>query len=83
MEGVLPDMEALLDMGKKHQATREPWEMSLHEELPSLDCSSHHLPSRLTFRAHNNPILQTEFLHILEENLDIGDLCPFLLSFAE
>ena len=43
------------------------------------------LPSRLTFRAYNSPILKTESLRIFksEEKLDIGDLCPFPLSFAE
>ena len=59
-----PGYGAHLDTRKECQATQEPWEMSLHEELPSLDCSSHHLPSRLTFRAYHNPILKTEFLHI-------------------
>ena len=48
-------------------------------------CARHYLPSGLPFRAYNNPILKTEFLHISqsEENVDIGDLCPFPLSFAE
>ena len=52
--------------------------------LLSVVCASYYLLSRLTFRAYNNPILKTEFLHISwsEENLDIGDLCPFPLSFA-
>ena len=59
MERVVLDMGAHLDTRKECQATQEPWEMSLHEELPSLDCSSHHLPSRLTFRAYNKPILKT------------------------
>ena len=38
VEGVLPDMGALLDTRKEYQATREPWEVSLHGGLPSLGC---------------------------------------------
>ena len=38
MEGVLPDMGALLDTRKEYQASREPWEVSLHGGLPSLGC---------------------------------------------
>ena len=32
VEGVLPDMEAHLDTRKEHQATWEPWEVSLPGE---------------------------------------------------
>ena len=38
VEGMLLDMGACLDMMKEHQATQEPWEVSLHEGLPSLGC---------------------------------------------
>ena len=38
VEGVLPDMGACLDTRKGHQATREPWEVSLPGGLPSLGC---------------------------------------------
>ena len=30
VDGVFPDMGAYLDTRKEHQATREPWEVSLH-----------------------------------------------------
>ena len=33
VEGVLPDMGACLDIRKKHQATQEPWEVSLHVDF--------------------------------------------------
>ena len=77
-------MGARLGMRKEHQATQELLEVSLHEGVPFLGCLCL-TPSGLTSRAYNNPILKTEFLHIsyLEENLDIGDLCPFPLFFAE
>ena len=38
VEAVLPDMGAHLETRKEHQATREPWEVSLHRGLPSLGC---------------------------------------------
>ena len=31
VDGVSPDMGACLDTRKEHQATQEPWEVSLHE----------------------------------------------------
>ena len=36
--GAAPDMGACLDTRKEHQATRELWEVSLHEEVPFLGC---------------------------------------------
>ena len=38
VDGVLPDMGARLDTRKEQQATRELWEVSLHEEVPFLGC---------------------------------------------
>ena len=38
VEAVLPDMGAQLETRKEHQATREPWEVSLHGRLPPLGC---------------------------------------------
>ena len=38
VEGVLPDIGACLDTRKEHQATRELWEVSLHEGVPFLSC---------------------------------------------
>ena len=38
VEGVLLGMGARLDTRKRHQATRELWEMSLHGGVPSLGC---------------------------------------------
>ena len=36
MEEVLPDTGSRLDTKKELQATQEPWEVSLHGEVPSL-----------------------------------------------
>ena len=36
--GAAPDMGACLDTRKEHQATRELWEVSLHEGVPFLSC---------------------------------------------
>ena len=63
VEEVLPDMGARLGTRKTHQATRELWEVSLHEGVPFLGCLCL-TPSGLTSRAYNNPILRPEFLHI-------------------
>ena len=40
VEEVLPDMGACLNTRKEHQATWEPWEVSLHGAggVPSLGC---------------------------------------------
>ena len=38
VEEVLLDTGAHLDTRKEHQATQEPWEVSLHRGLPSLCC---------------------------------------------
>ena len=67
VDGVLPG--AHLDTRREHQAPREPWKVSLHGSLMGgflllVVCASHHLPSRLTFRAYDNPIFKTELLHI-------------------
>ena len=67
VEGVLPG--AHLDTRREHQAPREPWKVSLHGSLMGgflllVVCASHHLPSRLTFRVYDNPVLKTELLHI-------------------
>ena len=56
VEEVLPDMGARLDTRKEHQATWELCEVSLYEWggwgfLLLVVCASHHLPTRLTFRA--------------------------------
>ena len=70
VEGMLLDMGAGLDTRKEHQATWELCEVSLYEWggwgfLLLVVCASHHLTTRLTFRAYNSPILLTEFLHNL------------------
>ena len=38
VEGMLPDMGAHLHTRKEPQATRELWEVSLHEGVPFLGC---------------------------------------------
>ena len=74
VEGVLPDMGARLVTRKKHQTIWElweapvslgAWEVNLYGGfLLLVACASHHLPSKLTFRAYNNLILKTGFLLI-------------------
>ena len=62
--GMLLNMGVHLDARKEHEATRELRQVRLHGVfLLLVACAEHHLPSRLTFRAYNNPILKTEFPH--------------------
>ena len=85
LEGVLPDMGARLDTRKEHQATREllEWGGCVGSfswlSVPNTICLVGSLLGCTTI-----PYLrQSSFISWLEENLDIGDLCPFPLSFAE